>query len=58
VIHIETKRCVGGGLRRWLAWYTNDAGYAWAAFGLTEAHARRRLLASLDARDAAWVVAR
>lgn len=57
MIHVETKRCIGGGLRRWIAWYVNDYGFVWAAFGLTEAHARRRLFAALDARDAASVVA-
>lgn len=55
MIQIETKRCIGGGLRRWIAWYSNDYGFTWAAFGLTEAHARRRLFTVLDARDAASV---
>jgi hypothetical protein len=58
MIHIETKRCIGGGVRRWLAWYSNDHGCVWAAFGLTKERAERNLLRALDARDAAWVVAR
>ena len=58
MIHIQTKRCIGGGRNRWIAWHESASGLITAAFGFTEEGARRGVLRALDARDAALVARR